>query len=109
MSNTPCNHRWMAPRHDVPTSVDVEHVCGLPMEEHAYGLAPAPAGATGLSMHAVPIHRCSCGATHHPGLPGIAPPPPPPPPAPCPVTLGACTDPACAWDLGCVRLRAEPR
>jgi hypothetical protein len=38
-----CSHRWHAPRHDVPESVPVEHVCAEPDD----------------AFHR---HRCICGA-----------------------------------------------
>jgi len=46
---TVCNHHWMAPRVEVPDSVDVEHVCKLPIGHYK------AAGAD-------PVHVCACKA-----------------------------------------------
>lgn len=38
-----CAHRWLAPRHDVPDSLHVNHVCLRPLNHEG-------------------IHACVCGA-----------------------------------------------
>jgi hypothetical protein len=58
----PCMHRWYASRPEVET-LPVLHVCVEDWHAHPYGLAAQPVEDTGITMYAVPVHRCSCGAT----------------------------------------------
>ena len=52
MADRFCNHRWHAPRFDVPGSLDVEHVCAKP-----FGHDDREPG-TGVLYH-----ECTCGQT----------------------------------------------